>query len=438
MIQTRTKGLYIYSGLVFLYICSIGFQTIIDLPYLGKKLQLPEIFFLSIFIYLGFDSLKNKAFPFSFQVTLFDKIIFLYPLVVFISSAANSSFHSWLEFVGVVYLYVAYFFVKTILSKCSLSELYDFFYSAFMWGGFLLGVSCWAGWGMIFFSGESENAMAFIYEKYPYFGDVIRANGFTPSPHMVASILNISIVFFFSKVLFKKIIPVRDYFFMGVILIAYVMTLAKIVVLLFLGIGLLFYKKNEKYFTKTKKWLLGLSYGFAIVFYLFAVHFLVIKKANLEGGQLKKEHFHSGYIFAETNEYIFVPSTYAALKKSAFFMGKNNPILGVGLGNHEFQLDELREKNIFPKHLENYPPHSTYFGGFAELGIIGLGVILFIFISIWKNLKRMMRGEFSILNFVFFVIFFIAFVEAISTDILNFRHYWILLAGFSVVLSKKH
>ena len=429
--MSAQKKSLIYNNILFLYISSIGFQTLLHFPYIGYNLQIPEIIFLFAVGFFISDFFKNPR-PSLFKFSSFDLIILIYPTVVLISNIANNGFRIWIEWIGILYLYVVYFLTKYFLSKFNQEEIYQKIYKGFLWSGLLLAMSCIIGFGVLFLF-NIENSLAFIYKKYPYFGDIIRVNGFTPSPHMVASILNVSVLFIFSKIFSKQNLTYLDYLLFSIIGLAYLMTFAKVVVLLVLSIVFLFFKINNTILSKNKVVLLSTFYGIAILFYLSATHFIISKKQG-DFNSVKSEHFNIGYAVSETENYLIIPTTYSALKKSAFIMGCDNPLLGIGSGNHEFHLDDLRATNDFPNHLPNSPPHSTYLGSFAELGLIGLCSIIFIFFFIAKKLYSLNHTYLSV---TLCAIFSLAAVEAISTDILNFRHYWILLAVLSIICEKR-
>ena len=426
----------IYPVLVFCYIVSLGFQSLFNLPYFGKKIQLPEVLFMTILSVFVFDLFK-KGQSRQLRWTRWDGIILLYPVAVLLSSVVNGGVSTWIEFLGVLYLFLIYFLLKNILAEWSFDQIYNTIFSASLWGGALIAISCWIGWGMLYFF-EATNELSFVYQGYPYLGDVIRVNGFLPSPHMVASILNISILFFLSKVFLGKRIRPIYYFLFILIASAYLLTLAKVVILLLLSIGVLFYQINKNAFSKYFKSLIYIFFPVLIAFYLFAIHFLVVKKEDVSSGKFQLERTHTGTSIAESENFFLYPTSYFALKKSAYILGKENPVFGIGLGNHESHLGRLREEGKYPQHMPDYAPHSTYMGAFAELGGLGISVVVFIFAMVGRRFHQLSgTGNSEVLIQVLIAIFFIAMIEGISTDILNFRQYWLVLAAAVVIFEKK-
>ena len=80
---------------------------------------------------------------------------------------------------------------------------------------------------------------------------------------------------------------------------------------------------------------------------------------------------------------------------------------------------------------------GTYLGTLSELGLFGFLVLGGLIITVINCCMKIMRhkGSYHSIGFVGIIACFIAIsVEAISTDIMNFRHYWVILALASMLV----
>jgi len=102
---------------------------------------------------------------------------------------------------------------------------------------------------------------------------------------------------------------------------------------------------------------------------------------------------------------------------------------GLGSGKFNEYAHELKNNDLYPTHVPYPDPHSTYFGILAENGLLGLialgGIIFFVTIMSRNILKENSHDS----HFITCLppIFITIAIEAVCTDVMNFRHYWILL-----------
>jgi len=68
--------------------------------------------------------------------------------------------------------------------------------------------------------------------------------------------------------------------------------------------------------------------------------------------------------------------------KSSLYIFKENPIFGVGEGNFKEKNVELIEKGLINTDIGRFNhPHSEFFTTLVEQGLIGLGILLFLFFN---------------------------------------------------------
>ena len=125
-------------------------------------------------------------------------------------------------------------------------------------------------------------------------------------------------------------------------------------------------------------------------------------------------------------------SNYLFAKRCALAIGRQNPVMGVGPGNFNQALDNLDEDQLTGLiKLKNFDPHSTYFGGFAETGIIGLLSILLLFYFALRKMNSLLVRTPKAVWYCLLVAIQIFLIEGISTDIMNFRNLWVILGIIS-------
>ena len=93
--------------------------------------------------------------------------------------------------------------------------------------------------------------------------------------------------------------------------------------------------------------------------------------------------------------------------------------------------------NISFKSIVGHDPHSEYFGSLSNYGIIGFILVVILLLFPLYKLKNILDNKNKIKLFLapMFFIFFTFAVEAVNTDILHFRFYWILLACFLYIIT---
>lgn len=416
-----------WTILALMYIISISLHDILLLPLVLRKIQPPEVIFLLTIIFLLFNL---KKIPFSkLRWNNLDTALLIYLVVVFGTSCFSRNLRPFLEFFGLCYLLTNYFIVRLFL-VCIENKLNKTISKGIIWMGLLAAIFGISGIFATYFFGE--NTLGFIYKDYPYLGDTIRVEGFTSTPHMLASILNLSILFvlisFLEKMNFQKFILLL------ILSLAYIFTFAKIVVLLIIGAIFIFIKKQKVYLNPVLKNSLRLVSLLLFTIYMLGTHFILVSKNNPNLDVIKESAFNTGEIIGETQNNYIIPTTYFTLKQSALYLGKKYWFTGIGAGNHGDYFHELKEEGLFPKHIPNYDPHSTYFGSFAETGLFGLAAILYLTFVLFKMSNHLLKTKkYYNLKIAVAACLLIFAMEAISVDAINFRHLWLIFAILSAI-----
>jgi hypothetical protein len=395
------------------------------LPVVDRKIQPPEIIFLMTIIFLLFN-LRKISFS-KFRWNKLDIGLVIYLGVILITTFFAKNIRPYIELLGLFYLFSSYLMIRLFL--ISINEDFEkTIKNGIIWMGIIASIFGIIGIATTYFFNTS--ILGYIYQDYPYFGDTIRVSGFTATPHMLASILNVSILVLLISIFEKR--NFQSFFILLILSLAYIFTFAKIVILLIIGLIFIYLKKEKiNPFIKNGLRIAALS---LFVFYMFATHFILINKNNPNLSAIRSKAFNTGELIGETQNNYIIPTAYFTLKQSALYLGKEYWLTGVGAGNHGMYFHELKEEGLFPKHIPDYDPHSTYFGSFAEIGIFGLSAILYLTFVLFKMSNHLLTTKkYYNLKVATSACLLIFFMEAISVDAINFRHLWLIFAILSAI-----
>ncbi|MCP4395914.1 MAG: hypothetical protein GY801_01190 [bacterium] len=415
-----------------LYICAIPFQRLWELPYVGHQLQLPEIIFLPF----SFVALRNAARLFSKEFwRLLDIAVLLWPLVKVIPCIHNGiNRTNILDIAGAIYLVILYFFIRLIIDRRLLRQIQRLTILSALIAGILGGI----GWSLSMFFDIHTRLSWPATIPYPYLGYIARAQAFTASPNMLASILMIGIIFQYSLLLNNKSGRGKALGVLGFLLLCFLLTFSKTIMCLIAGLVIASYA----YYTKKKPQTRSLKirilvYGAVLVcvlIYILGSH-IVIARNDPEA---LAGFYEKSYISLEPLwnfrlygvNYAVYATNYLHNKFSSLHAIVSSRGWGVGPGGYNAFIGELQALGKHPASFPQWDPHSTYFGILAELGILGLAELMVMWglaaHIILKQLGR--RSDLDPLVFGLAGIFMAIAVEAIATDVMNFRQYWWLLA----------
>lgn len=410
----------ILVNLMTLYIISLGFQSILNLPIVGHRIQISEFVFIPMALY---STLNYKKL--SFKFAKIDYVILFYLALNIVSCIWNESeLSSYLETLGKFYLFGVYFIFKTITSNWDISRLKDFVINNFYLLGVLSSLVALLGWMVAMNTGEN-NLLATTYENYPYFGTISRIRGVTPTPTMFAVLLSFCAFLLTALIIEKKSKRKINLFFLGIILISSFLTFSKTFLLIISGIALLFFfKKNLLNRYKYLEAILILS---IFLSFIVSSHFLFFKSDSGWQHKLENTPFSTNKILYKNDKVIILESFYIFSKRCAVEISKINPIIGIGPANFNKSMNRL-DKSEFPalNKLMGVDPHSVYFGTLAENGLLGLICVILMFYFLVKKLKRIKNKE-PIFVYALFMIFVLLLIEGITTDIMNFRNLWVIM-----------
>lgn len=445
--------------LLIAYIIAIGFLEIFDFPIVGAKIQPPEVIFLLIFglwlfhpasFFEGSGVRSQELGGGSSSFSILPKVlgdlgglrgaIVFYFLAFFFSCLANNYLKSWLEFSGLIYLILLFYIFQESLKR-NYIEIGKLLFKWFPISGAIAALIGIIGW-ILTQNGIHTQLANSTTTYYPYFGYIGRAKGFTTNPNMLMSILAICILLKSSEMLFKGKIAWKDWLILGILGLGAFLTFSKTLVVLAMGLIFVWMLAsnlggNLNFLPKLKRtpfaWT-GIILLF--LFFNFGSHIAVFDKEKIDWDALIQKAYTEDEPFAEIQGKYLIATNYWINKRSSLIAGSRNIPFGVGPGGQNEFVGQLKEEGKYPKFFTNYDPHSTYFGAFGELGIVGFLALMALCFAVFKKLKQLLgveNQEGKAIAIGLAACFCYIAVEAITTDVMNFRHYWVLLAVLAMI-----
>lgn len=393
------------------YICTLAFLNNFEISGFPNQIYLPEIMFLIFIPILIF----KRAFC-TFNLNRFDWLLILYSFSNLISSFISKNEASIIESCGKIYLFMIYLLSKQFFKYKNAENYLYITITILLWFLVFTGL---IGLSLALFGISSK--YVYYYPNYPYFGTVFRLQGMTPSPTMFISILSCFLFINFEKIItIDKKKKISSSVLLILCSLSIILTYSKSIILTILGSILIFFK-----FSKTQFAILII---FTSIFMFFSTNFYICSSEKT----INKDIINSKVIY-NFGKYNIYETIYLTRKRVLIYQFLKNPIWGLGAGNTNFQLSDYKKLEIYPDNFDsNCDPSCTYLGILAETGIIGFVICLLIGWHLIRLLKNSLyRGG---IQFIIAVCFIIGAIEAINTDMLNFRHYWLLL-GFIVLLA---
>ncbi len=414
---TKSK---IFNQLVLLLIVSTGLQNVLFLSHIGNKIQFTEIIFPITL--LLFPLLYYKQLAFSKSEKIFLLLLLSYLFINFLSSFLSSSNSSLLESFGRVYLAVFFMMLFFYFANMSPTEMSTVIPRIFFFLGWSLSLLSLSGYVLLWLG--IQNKFVYSFSEYPYLGTIYRLNGPTFTPSMLVTILSVCFIFSvngFSVLPYKKWVRVLLLLF---IVVACFLTFSKTLLLIFWGTFVISYSR----YNKLNKKIIIVTLLPVILFLFLATHFVLAKPNTEQYNGYIKTNFISSEAAFKIGKIEALETCYYLNKRIAVEVALKHPLLGIGAGNFNDEVEKRKSENKYPSNFLSYDPHSTYFGALAENGFLGfaaLMILLGFLLLAYSDTKLINSNSFYQSIFILLVIFY---CEAISTDIMNFRHLWVLFA----------
>lgn len=406
------------------YIVSTAFTDVLALPGIASKIQLSELIFIPLFGVWMFQIIRVKKFL-NPPIHSLEWAILFYIFFAMISSLISGKQSSWLEVAGLIYLAVVYLIFKTSLNL--FIHPTNFIVGAFIACGIIAGIAGIAGWVLSILDFDTSLAMPPDH-PYPYVGPVPRATGWMVSPNMLFNLISVVILIYFPLFLENRKKKIYHYVLLAVLFAGALLTFSKSILLLLIGILLILFGNNMT--SKKVKTALTVICSVLFIVFLAGTHVLVRTESREDWIYKREKSYTAARPFLEWKGFEFYQTNYTINKSAALRAGLEYPLHGVGPGQFNDYVGKLKERGKYPDHFINFDPHSTYLGAFAEGGLPLFFIVIFIVWQIVLLVRKQKHSEEehnALASGVTFALLFMG-MEAISMDVLNFRHLWILLA----------
>ena len=411
--------------LIYIYILMAPFQNL-GLKFIGINFGPSELIFLVLTPFAIIYVINSKK---KLLINKLDLCVFLW-FITNIIAGWHAKFDTIVmtEIIKVSYLSMLYIMIKWSITELIFARIVK----TIILSSIIAALTGIIGFVLAHFSIDS---LLIIKRVFPYgFEYITQAKGFTASPNMLASMIMIGILFQIQTLKMNDFnFSAKDLSFLIILVIGFALTFSKTIMCLLIGIILVINNKSNKY----SLWRLvnKICVIVLLIFYFLGTHFIIINKdQNIEN--LKGDYI-AGSKLLETANYSIYPSQYWSLKIISFSAISQSFPVGLGPGKFNDYAHYLKKNYSYPLHVPYPDPHSTYLGVFAETGLIGIGVLLITIITLIKYCIRILSAYNQSL-FIFSclpIIFLVIGIEAISTDIMNFKHYWILLILLSEIFN---
>jgi hypothetical protein len=424
--MVKTNSATVLKYFVFTYWISICFIGLLDLPYVGQKIQLPEIVFacfLPWIVWTLYPQRLQTIFPFHGV----DKGILIYLLFIGLSVCLNpnSTASSYLQGLGMIYLGLVAWCTKMWVVQCNSIHWIEDISKLSRGIAVGLGMVSIVSWLLWYFTGYQHEALLQPREAYLYFSKTVRSQGWVGDPNMLSDIFLIFTILGFGTQGIRGRWNYKDYILLSIALIGNLFTLSKSVLLL--GLILPWLGRFGK----------PVWYVFVTIL-LFVTHFFVSSPDRFDVRQLNKGgSFVGDTAWFQWGNQGFYPTSYSINKKVSLQGFLSEPLTGIGLTHQPKLACELQQKGQYPTFFSCLDSHCSYLGLLAETGIVGMaGLLLFIF-CMYKSLIdiELTKNSYSFFVPILSILLSILWYESWILETYSFRHYWFVIGIFSGFLS---
>ena len=410
---------------VVLYILSVPVQYPAVLPFISERIKLPELVGLSLIILFVLSLLLPDAKAITCKVFYLPDFFGLSLVAGSLMSAllCGMTFKSFLEVSGLLYLFLIYFIIRRIALAGNSSLVINSYILSATIAGFL-GI---AGFCVAMFSFNTPLAMGLL--PYPYLGNLARVKALTTHPTMLANILVFGVILMLGVVYDSRKIRWFQSLSLAVMVASLFLTFSKSLAnlacaILTMFIILYWHKIGKRIFLLSG--LIALVIGFQVLTHFYFISHL--NRGNMN--TLVEKNLVSGDKLFEFNNLEVYPTSYWVIKKMEIDIFRDAMISGTGPGGYNGKVEDLQEKGVYQRGFVAFDPHSTYFGILVEQGIVGLifftAAMVVIVITTANICSAALTKQNGVYASVASAIIIMA-NEAMVTDILNFRQFWVIL-----------
>ena len=412
------------------YVAVLPFHRVWRLPWFGLKLQPPEIIFLGLAA-VSIALLWRGRRP--GRLALADVAVSAWVganVVALLFASGPWAREAVIEACGAVYLAGLYAAIR-ITSTPRLLDRFSAWFSYSAMAAAALGiigvVVSWIGY-------PTRLSTTVVL---PYVGLAARAQAFTAGPGMLSSILLMAVPLFLAGRIERRWNR-RDVAGLAILTLGLIATVSKTALCLTASLSVMWAcgqpvgEAGSSRRSHVPLWsAVAVSLCVAMVMAV-ASHVMVLRDADvpsmstlqLVGGRPIATFHWRG------ESWVLIPTTYTFNNEASLVAIARTWPAGVGPAGQPAFTAMLQREGRFPPSILMKTPHSTYLGTAAERGVAGVAALMALLtaagITIHQLLTGPARRRWEAAAFAGIGTGFL--IEALSTDLLNCRHYWLLLA----------
>lgn len=430
--RRAASGAVAVSLLWACYVLVFPFHRVWVLPWLGYKLQPPELVLVALVSTAVAIGVRDRM-PWRFTPTDAAAAGWVGAnLLGLIWSSEPRNYVGIIEALGAASLVGLYAAVRVTATPARLDRFPSWVgYSAACAAGMGIAGSVAAMWGW-------PNRLATdALTPIPYLGMAARAQAFTAGPQMLASILLMAIPLFVASRMTRG--WRRRDVAMGIVLVLGLgATLSKTALCLAPALIVMWASAGRPTpgprvrWARPRAWMAATVWLITAGAFTLGSHVMLVREAevpNMVSAELVAGRPLASFRWRH-EAWVAMPTTYVFNKQASLVAIAQSWPMGVGPAGQEAFTRGLQLEGRFPASTSLITPHSTYLKPVAELGFAGAVALLLILGTGILTIRRLLAGStlprweaaaYAGIGAAFLI-------EAISTDLLNCRHYWLLLA----------
>lgn len=444
-LSTRSPDLDIASVAVATlwagYLLVLPFQRVWVLPWLGSKLQPPEVLFLGLGTASAAMWMRGRV---RWRFVFADAAAAAWlaaNLLAFAWSGGPHGRDGLIETLGAAYLASLYVAVRVTATPQLLDRFGEWFgYSAA--AAAALGI---AG-SLAAYAGLPNRIATVALTPVPYLGHAARAQAFTTGPQMLASILLMAVPLFVAGRM-KQGWRRRDRALVLLLVLGLGATVSKTGMCLVAALSVMWAfaeqtrQGHASRRSRARMWTAATIWLIVAFVFTLGSHLMVLRESavpNMSTAQLVGGSPLASFRWRD-RAWVVMPTTYLFNKQASLQAIERSWPAGVGPDGQPAFTEGLQREGRFPRTIWLITPHSTYLGTVAELGAAGLAAFLLILVAGGMTISRLLtdsaRPRWEAAAYAGAGAAFL--IEAISTDLLSCRHYWLLLAVMAARLDSR-
>jgi hypothetical protein len=418
----------LWAGYIFL----LPVHRLWSLPWLGTKLQPPELVFVGLAATSAVLWWQQRIrWRFAMADLAVAAWVVAHVVALFLSRGPHGK-DAVIETIGAAYLAALYASIRMTATP----DLLDRFGEWFGWSaaiaaalGIAGSVASWTAHGTPLATGATT--------PIPYLGQSPRAQAFTAGPQMLASILLMAVPLFVSARM-ERGWRRRDVACMVLLVLGLAATVSKTALCLVAALTVMWVSADRASGRtpparhRGRVWMAaGVFLGVAAVFTIGS-HVMVTRQdavRTLSIAQLVAGQPLASFQWNHES-WVLMPTTYTLNNHASLAAIARSWPVGVGPAGQPAFTTGLQSAGQFPWYVFLKTPHSTYLGTVAELGAAGAVALALLLGTAGSTIRRLLAGpvsgQWAAAAYAGVGAGFL--IEASSTDLLNCRHYWLLLA----------